>query len=166
MLSHRNIFRLSMYFKVLVLQCTYFFILLSGSLIYAGRAIGKWYRRLSSTYFSEHGVPDGAEVDGTFICQVIENIEGSGGFGTLLLVAKYQVDPLMQLAGHKLALQGLETEKRQSSVNVNRRIRPKPRRTLTKPSPSHHWAAVIANSPPRWTPQRGQKLFLWQEKKS
>lgn len=140
MLSHRNIFRLSMHFKVLVLQCTYFFILLSGSLIYAGRALEKSYCRLISTYFSEHGVPDGAEVDGTFICQVIENIEGSGGFGTLLLVAKYQVDPLMQLAGHKLALQGLETEKRQSSVNVNRRIRStsKPHRTLTKPSPSHY----------------------------
>lgn len=74
------------------------------------------------TYFSEHGVSDGAEVDGPFICQIIEYIESSGGFGTLLLVAKYQVDPLMQLAGHKLALQSLETEQRQSSVNLNRSI--------------------------------------------
>lgn len=55
-------------------------------------------------YLSEHGVIDGAEVDSSFIGQVVENIEGSGGFRSLLLVAKNQVDPLVELAGHKLAL--------------------------------------------------------------
>lgn len=58
-------------------------------------------------YLSEHGVADGAEVDCTFVGQIIENIEGSGGFRSLLLVAKDQIDPLVQLAGHKLALKGL-----------------------------------------------------------
>lgn len=101
----------------------------------------------SWTYFSEHGVPDGAKVDGTFICQIIENVEGSDGFGTLLLVAKYQVDPLMQLAGHKLALQGLKTE--QSSVNVNKSVH------RTNCCSSHYWAAVIPNFPSKMNPWVG-----------
>lgn len=58
-------------------------------------------------HLSEHGVIDGAEVDCTFVGQIIENIEGSGGFRSLLLVAKDQIDPLVELAGHKLALQSL-----------------------------------------------------------
>lgn len=58
-------------------------------------------------YLSEHGVIDGAEVDCPFIGEIIENIEGSGGFRSLLFVAKDQIDPLVELAGHKLTLQSL-----------------------------------------------------------
>lgn len=58
-------------------------------------------------HLSEHGVVDRAEVDCAFIGQIIENIEGSGGFGSLLLVAEDQINPLVKLAGHKLALQCL-----------------------------------------------------------
>lgn len=58
-------------------------------------------------HLSEQGVVDGAQVDRTFVGQIIENIEGSGGFRSLLLVAKDQIDPLVKLAGHKLALQSL-----------------------------------------------------------
>lgn len=46
-------------------------------------------------YLSEHGVGDGAKVDCTFVGQIIENIEGSGGFRSLLLVAEDQIDPLV-----------------------------------------------------------------------
>lgn len=55
-------------------------------------------------HLSEHGIVDGAQVDCTFVCQIIEDIEGSGGFRSLLLVAKDEVNPLVELAGHKLAL--------------------------------------------------------------
>ncbi len=55
-------------------------------------------------HIAEQGVVDGAQVDRTFVGQIIENIEGSGGFRSLLLVAKDQIDPLVKLAGHKLAL--------------------------------------------------------------
>lgn len=58
-------------------------------------------------HLSEHWVVDGAEVDCTLVGQIIEHIEGSGGFRSLLLVAKDQIDPLVELAGHKLALQSL-----------------------------------------------------------
>lgn len=58
-------------------------------------------------YLSEHGVIDGAEVDRPFVREIVENIEGSGGFGSLLLVAENQINPLVELAGHKLALQSL-----------------------------------------------------------
>lgn len=58
-------------------------------------------------HLSEHGVGDGAEVDGPFVGQIIEDIESSGGFRSLLLVAKDQINPLVELAGHKLALQSL-----------------------------------------------------------
>lgn len=61
----------------------------------------------SRPHLSEHGVANGAEVDRALIRQVIENIEGSGGFGSLLLVAEDQIDPLVELAGHKLTLQSL-----------------------------------------------------------
>lgn len=56
------------------------------------------------SYLSEHGVVDGAKVDCTFVGQIIENIKASGGFRSLLLVAKDQINPLVQLAGDKLAL--------------------------------------------------------------
>lgn len=59
-------------------------------------------------YLSEHGVVDGAQVDRPFVGQVIENVEGPGSFGSLLLVAKDEIDPLVQLAGDELTLQSLE----------------------------------------------------------
>lgn len=58
-------------------------------------------------HLSQHGVIDGAEVDGPFIRHIIINIEGSGGLRSLLLVTENQIDPLVKLAGHKFALQGL-----------------------------------------------------------
>lgn len=61
-----------------------------------------------SSYLSEHGVVDGAQVDRPFVGQVVENVERPGRFGSLLLVAKDEIDPLVQLAGDKLALQSLE----------------------------------------------------------
>lgn len=69
-------------------------------------------RTMEQRYLSEHGVADGAEVDGAFVGQIVENVEGSGGFGSLLLVSEDQIDPLVQLAGHKLALKGLQMEER------------------------------------------------------
>lgn len=63
-------------------------------------------------YLSEHGVVDGAQVDRSFVGQVIENVEGPGSFGSLLLVAKDEIDPLVQLAGDKLTLQSLEGQKK------------------------------------------------------
>lgn len=65
------------------------------------------YCMVYQPHLSEHGVADGAEVDCTFVGQIVENIEGPGGFRSLLLVAKDQIDPLVELAGHKLALQSL-----------------------------------------------------------
>lgn len=49
-------------------------------------------------HLSEHGVTDGAEVHCSLVGQVVEHVEGSGGFGALLLVAKDQIDPLVELA--------------------------------------------------------------------
>lgn len=63
-------------------------------------------------YLSEHGVVDGAQVDRPFVGQVIENVEGPGSFGSLLLVAKDEIDPLVQLAGDELTLQSLEGGKK------------------------------------------------------
>lgn len=68
---------------------------------------------MQQPHLSQHGVIDGAEVDRAFVGQIIENIEGPGGFRSLLLVAKNQVDPLVKLTGHKLALQSLCEEKRE-----------------------------------------------------
>jgi len=59
------------------------------------------------THLSEHGVRYGAEVDRSFISQVVEDIESSDGLRSLLLVSEYQINPLMQLTGHKLTLQSL-----------------------------------------------------------
>lgn len=63
------------------------------------------------TYLSNHGFRYGAEVDCSFISQVIEDIKSSDGLRSLLLVAEYQIDPLMQLTGHKLAFQSLGEDK-------------------------------------------------------
>ncbi|TNN89565.1 hypothetical protein EYF80_000168 [Liparis tanakae] len=50
------------------------------------------------------------------IGQIIEHIESSGGFRSLLLVAKDQIDPLVELAGHKLALQRLQKDQKYSET--------------------------------------------------
>lgn len=63
-------------------------------------------------HLSEHGVVNGAQVDRAFICQIVENIEGPGSFGSLLLVAENQVNPLVELAGHELALQSLQQKQK------------------------------------------------------
>lgn len=60
------------------------------------------------TYLSEHGVGDAVQVHGAFVGQVVKDVQGPDRFRSPLLVAEDQVDPLVQLAGHELALQGLE----------------------------------------------------------
>lgn len=83
-------------------------------------------KKKTCQYLSEHGVADGAQVDRPFVRQVIENVECPGCFWSLLLVAKDEIDPLVQLAGDKLTLQGLEgqqkkqKEQRWRIVSVNR----------------------------------------------
>lgn len=73
---------------------------------------------VSLTHLLEHGVTDGAQVDRAFIRQEVENIEGSGGFGPLLLVAENEIDPLVELAGHKLALQSLQVHREEETMSV------------------------------------------------
>ena len=63
-------------------------------------------------HLSEHGVVEGVEVDCALVGQIVEHIQGPRGFGALLLVAEDQIDPLVELAGHKLALQGLLMDER------------------------------------------------------
>lgn len=75
------------------------------------------------SYLSEHGVSDGAQVNRPFVGQVIENVECPGCFWSLLLVAKDEINPLVQLAGDKLTLQSLEGQKKEQRwriVSVNR----------------------------------------------
>ena len=66
-----------------------------------------WSTPAAPPHLAQHGVRDGAEVDGALVGQVVEDVQGPGGLGALLLVAEDQVDPLVQLARHKLTLQRL-----------------------------------------------------------
>ena len=47
------------------------------------------------------------QVDATLVGQVVEDVGGPDGFWSPLLVAKYEIDPLVQLNGDYLGLQGL-----------------------------------------------------------
>ena len=61
-------------------------------------------------HLSECGVVDGIQGDGALVGEVVEEVEGPGGLRAPLLVAKHQVHPLMQLARHRVTLQGLRMQ--------------------------------------------------------
>lgn len=75
----------------------------AGGMTDLGAALG--------TYLPEHRVGDAVQVHRALVGQVVKHVERADGFGAALLVAKDEVDPLVQLAGHKLALQGLKRVK-------------------------------------------------------
>ena len=50
-------------------------------------------------------VLDGVEVDGALVGQVIEDVGGAHGLRSALLVAEYEIDPLVQLARDELGLE-------------------------------------------------------------
>lgn len=59
------------------------------------------------TYLPLCGVGDGIQSDGTLVGQEVEDVESSYSLGPSLLITKYQIYPLVQLARHKLTLQSL-----------------------------------------------------------
>ena len=62
-------------------------------------------------HLSECGVVDGIQGDGALVGEVVEEVEGPGRLRAPLLVAEHQVYPLVQLARHRVTLQGLRTQK-------------------------------------------------------
>lgn len=62
------------------------------------------------SYLSELGVGDGVQVQRSLVRQVMENIESPNGLRSSLLVAEDEIDPLVQLTGHKFTLQRLRQE--------------------------------------------------------
>ena len=52
-------------------------------------------------------ISDGENVDAAFIEQGMEHVDSLDRFAALLLVAEYQVDPLVQMGAHVLALESL-----------------------------------------------------------
>ena len=56
----------------------------------------------SYTYFSHDGVSDSLQIDVALIGEIVEDIGGPHCLRPALLVAKYQVNPLMQLTRYKL----------------------------------------------------------------
>ena len=54
------------------------------------------------------GISDGFQVDVSLVRQVVEDVSGSDGLGSSLLVAEHQIYPLMQLTRYKLRLQSLK----------------------------------------------------------
>lgn len=67
-----------------------------------------WNSMGRCTYLSEHRISDTIQVHRAFICQVVENIQSTDCFWSSLFVAKYEVNPLMELARNKFAFQGLK----------------------------------------------------------
>lgn len=65
-------------------------------------------RRGAGAYLPERRVRDAVQARGALVGQVVEDVEGADRLWPPLLVAEDQVDPLVQLAGDKLALQGLQ----------------------------------------------------------
>lgn len=59
-------------------------------------------------YLSQYWICYRVEIDSSFISQIVEYVQGSNSLRALLFVAKYQVNPLVELAGNKLTLQGLK----------------------------------------------------------
>jgi hypothetical protein len=60
------------------------------------------------TYLPEHRVCDAVQVYRAFVGQVVENIESTDCLWPSLFVAKYKVNPLMELARNKFTFQGLK----------------------------------------------------------
>lgn len=60
------------------------------------------------TYLPQHRVSDTIQVHGAFIGQVVKNIQSPDCFWSSLLIAKYEVNPLMELARNKLTFQSLK----------------------------------------------------------
>lgn len=55
--------------------------------------------------FTHYGIGDALQVTATLVGEIVEDVGGAYGFGSTLLVAEYQVDPLVQLARHKFRFQ-------------------------------------------------------------
>ena len=60
------------------------------------------------TYLPEYRICDAVQIHRAFIGQVVENIESTDCLWPSLLVAKYKVNPLMELARNKFTFQGLK----------------------------------------------------------
>lgn len=60
------------------------------------------------TYLPEHRICDAVQVHGAFIGQIVENVQSTDCLRPSLFVAKYKVDPLMELARNKFTFQGLQ----------------------------------------------------------
>lgn len=63
------------------------------------------------SYLSELRVCDGVQVHGALVRQVMENVESPYGLRSFLLVAEDEIDPLVQLTGHKFTLQRLTRQR-------------------------------------------------------
>lgn len=50
---------------------------------------------------------DGLHIDASLVSQIVEDVCSADSFRASLLVAKDEVDPLVQLTRHKFRLQGL-----------------------------------------------------------
>ena len=56
------------------------------------------------------GILDGEDVNVSLVEEVVEDVDGVGGGGALLLPAEDQVDPLVQVGRHVLALKRLPVQ--------------------------------------------------------
>ena len=74
----------------------------------AGRLSERLYLVLDR--FPHDRVHVGLQVDRALVREVVEHVDGAHRLRALLLVAEYQVDPLVQLAGNKLRLQRLRAK--------------------------------------------------------
>lgn len=76
-----------------------------------------------SIYLAQRGVGyEAVEVDGALVGQVLKDVEGPYSFWAALLVAKNEVDPLVQLAWYELAFQGLLKNKSKHKNQYSNKI--------------------------------------------
>ena len=80
-----------------------------SSVVHLFRNLSKVVDEADGCGFLER-VVDGVDVDVSLVEQMMEDVDRIHGRGALLLVTKYQVDPLVQARTHVVTLQGLREQ--------------------------------------------------------